>query len=94
MNHLQGIMYEVVSRLVVLDWFSKVQKSIFSLSAKIQPVALTAAGLMIIVVGCMYMFGDDTKRTAKSWLVGILIGVLFISGATTFINTYAKIVAF
>lgn len=94
MSYLQGMMYEMLTRLVVLDWFGKVTTTINKFTGKLQPMLIVIAILCAVGAGALWMMGEDMKRSAKSWLIGIMIGVFIISSATALINTYVQTMSF
>ncbi|EUJ16600.1 TrbC/VirB2 family protein [Listeria aquatica] len=94
MTKLNELVFEIYTRMTAMDWFANVTKAIQSLTGKIQPLLIVVAGLCLVCAGAMYLFGDEQKRTAKSWLIGIGIGLLIVCGATQLINTYTSITKF
>lgn len=94
MTKLNELVLEVYTRLPAMDWFNNVTKAIQSLTGKIQPLLIVIACLCLMCAGAMFLFGDDQKRTAKSWLIGIGVGLLIVCGATQLINTYTSITKF
>lgn len=94
MSVINDYFWELFSRMLAMDWFSNAITTITDLTGKFQPLLIVVAILCLIFAGTLFMFGDDMKRSAKGWIIGILIGVFIISSATALINTFATTMKF
>ncbi|MBC2373715.1 hypothetical protein HBP98_17015 [Listeria booriae] len=94
MSFFKSYFWELFSRMLAMDWFSNAITTITDLTAKFQPLLIVVAVLCLILAGALFMMGDDMKRTAKGWIIGILIGVFIISSGTALINTFATTMKF
>ncbi|MBC2174821.1 TrbC/VirB2 family protein [Listeria booriae] len=94
MSFFKSYFWELFSRMLAMDWFSNAITTITDLTAKFQPLLVVVAILCLLLAGALFMFGDDMKRTAKSWILGILIGVFIISSCTALINTFSTAMKF
>ncbi|EAC5124619.1 hypothetical protein A0T38_14095 [Listeria monocytogenes] len=94
MSVWKNVILDYYSRLLAMDWFSNAINAINNLTSKFQPLLIVAAILCLLLAGALFMMGDDMKRSAKGWILGILIGVFIISSCTALINTYAATIKF
>jgi len=73
--------------LVYNDIFDSVTASIQSIVGRLQLITVVVAILCAVIAGMMFLFGSDAMRTAKRWLVGIVIGCVIVFMAVTIGNT-------
>lgn len=77
-----------------MDFFSNVSKFIANATNKLQGIALTVIIFCIAVTGFMFIFGEGPSRTAKKWLMYIVIGAVIIFGASTLGQTIKSVGGF
>jgi len=76
---LQNVLYT----LTYNDFFSSVKGAIQTWTEKIQNITLAIIVLCVVIVGVMFLFGEGPSRTAKKWLMYIIVGGVLVWGATT-----------
>ncbi|RBP59279.1 TrbC/VIRB2 family protein [Alkalibaculum bacchi] len=85
---------EVTQNLVYNDFFSNVKTAIASFTSSVQGIALTVIIACIVITGLMFVFGEGPSRTAKKWLMYIIIGAVLIFGASTLGTTIRDVSGF
>lgn len=76
------------------DFFTNVSTSVSSFTGKLQGIALVVIIACIVITGFMFIFGEGPSRTAKKWLVYIVIGAVLIFGAATLGSTIKDVSGF
>lgn len=66
----------------------QITKKINSLQVDAKTIAWSAGILMCIFAGIAFMCGRSGKETGKSWLIGIAIGCLVVSVASSIIEFF------
>jgi type IV secretory pathway VirB2 component (pilin) len=56
----------------------------------IQTGSTIVAVIAVMICGVLFMFGDNGKRKASSWLPWIFLGVAVISGATALVTWFSS----
>lgn len=84
----------ITSNLAYNDFFSNVSTAISSFTSKLQGISLVIIVACIAVTGLMFLFGEGPSRTAKKWLVYIIVGAVLIFGASTLGSTIKDVSGF
>lgn len=66
----------------------EITQKINGLQTDAKTVAWAAAILMVIFAGIAFMCGRAGKETGKSWLIGIAIGCLVVSVASSLVDFF------
>lgn len=85
---------KLASKLTYNDFFSNVEDAVSSFTGKVQGIALTVIIACIVVTGVMFIFGEGPSRTAKKWLVYIVIGAVLVFGGATLGSTIQDVSGF
>lgn len=76
------------------DFFSNVKKAVSTFTTKLQGISLVVIVACIAITGLMFVFGEGPGRTAKKWLMYIVIGSLLVFGASTLGSTIKNVGGF
>jgi len=87
-------MTSVGAKLAYNDIFSNVSKSLGTFTGKVQGIALAIIIACIVITGIMFIFGEGPSRTAKKWLINIVIGAFLVFGAATLGSTIQDVAGF
>ncbi|WMX58527.1 TrbC/VirB2 family protein [Peribacillus sp. R9-11] len=89
-----NLLQRVAVQLSYNDFFSNVSSSVKTFTGKLQGIALVVIICCIVITGFMFIFGEGPSRTAKKWLVYIVIGAVLIFGAATLGSTIQDVSGF
>ncbi|TRZ39362.1 hypothetical protein CEQ21_07315 (plasmid) [Niallia circulans] len=78
---------EMAQNLVYNDIFDNVSDSLGTFTGKLQGIGLVVIVACLAIIGLMFMFGEGPSRTAKKWLIYIIIGGFILFGAATLGST-------
>lgn len=78
---------EMAQNLVYNDIFDNVSSSLDTFTGKLQGIGLVVIVACLAIIGLMFMFGEGPSRTAKKWLIYIIIGGFILFGAATLGST-------
>lgn len=67
--------------LVYNDFFEKVSGALANWTGKLQGIGLAVIVFCVCIIGFMFMFGEGPSRTAKKWLLYIVVGGILLWGA-------------
>lgn len=84
----------LTSFLVFNDFFSNVQRALTSFTGKLQGISMSVIIACIVITGLMFLFGEGPSRTAKKWLMYIVVGAVIIFGASTIGSTVKDVSGF
>lgn len=94
MKLINNLTTNLTTNLTYNDIFSNVSKAVASYTSKLQGISFVVIVACVATAGFMFFFGDGASRKAKAWLVSILIGAIFIWGASTFASSAQDITGF
>ncbi|MDM5335785.1 TrbC/VirB2 family protein [Fictibacillus enclensis] len=89
-----GSFIQSITNVTYNDFFSNVGSSVTSFTGKLQGLALGVIICCIVITGFMFLFGEGPSRTAKKWLVYVVIGAVLIFGAATLGSTIQDVSGF
>lgn len=76
------------------DFFTNVESAVSTFTGKVQGISLTIIIACIVISGIMFIFGEGASRTAKKWLIYIIVGAVLIFGAATLGSTIQDVSGF
>lgn len=89
-----NLLNKLTTHLTYNDFFDNVKGAFSSLTGKMQGISLTIIIACLVIIGVMFIFGEGPSRTAKKWLIYVIVGGCIVFGATTLGNTIKDVVAF
>ena len=84
---------EMAQNLVYNDIFDNVSDSLGTFTGKLQGIGLVVIVACLAIIGLMFMFGEGPSRTAKKWLLYIVVGGILLWGAGTLGSTIQGVTA-
>ncbi|MEC2258859.1 MULTISPECIES: TrbC/VirB2 family protein [Bacillus cereus group] len=69
------------------DFFDSVSSALTSWTGKLQGIGLAVIVFCVCIIAFMFMFGEGPSRTAKKWLLYIVVGGILLWGAGTLGST-------
>ncbi|AZJ24379.1 TrbC/VirB2 family protein [Bacillus mycoides] len=76
-----------IKLLTYNDFFDSVSSALTSWSGKLQGLGIAVIIFCVCIIAFMFMFGEGPSRTAKKWLMYIVVGGVLLWGAGTFAST-------
>ncbi|MFB7304591.1 MULTISPECIES: TrbC/VirB2 family protein [Bacillati] len=89
-----NLLQRLTNNLPYNDFFDNVSTSVSTFTGKLQGIALGVIIACIVITGFMFIFGEGPSRTAKKWLMYIIIGAVLIFGAATLGDTVKNVSGF
>jgi hypothetical protein len=77
--------------IVYNDFFDNISKALQSWTGKLQNIGLAVIVFCVCIIAFMFMFGEGPSRTAKKWLMYIVIGGILLWGAGTLGSTVKEV---
>jgi len=70
----------------------EVIRTIANFTNSIKPIAPVLAGLILVVIGIMYMLAKDEQKKSMytGWLVSVLIGFVIIYSGASLVSWFGK----
>lgn len=75
------------------DFFDSVSSALTSWTGKLQGIGLAVIIFCVCIIAFMFMFGEGPSRTAKKWLMYIVVGGILLWGAGTLGSTIQGVTA-
>ncbi|ASL62679.1 MULTISPECIES: TrbC/VirB2 family protein [Bacillus cereus group] len=79
--------------VVYNDFFDSVSSALTSWTGKLQGIGLAVIIFCVCIIAFMFMFGEGPSRTAKKWLMYIVVGGILLWGAGTLGSTIQGVTA-
>ncbi|PEM55431.1 TrbC/VirB2 family protein [Bacillus wiedmannii] len=79
--------------VVYNDFFDSVSSALTSWTGKLQGIGLAVIVFCVCIIAFMFMFGEGPSRTAKKWLLYIVVGGILLWGAGTLGSTIQGVTA-
>lgn len=92
MKNLVGKLF--IGNITTYDTFDNISKFASNITSKLQAISMSVIVCCIVIVGCMFIFGEGPSQKAKKWLTYIVVGSLIIFGASTIGSTIKSIGGF
>ncbi|UYX55852.1 TrbC/VirB2 family protein (plasmid) [Bacillus thuringiensis] len=82
-----------IKLLTYNDFFDSVSTALTTWSGKLQGLGIVVIVFCVCIIAFMFMFGEGPSRTAKKWLLYIVVGGVLLWGAGAFASTVQGVTA-
>ncbi|EJR25185.1 TrbC/VirB2 family protein (plasmid) [Bacillus sp. RA(2023)] len=76
-----------IKLLTYNDFFDSVSNALTTWSGKLQGLGIVVIVFCVCIIAFMFMFGEGPSRTAKKWLLYVIVGGVLLWGAGAFAST-------